>query len=88
MNKNKQISDLVDEFISGISTREQLIDFLIVISNDVKYKEGQSGALAKKYNKIVGALGCKYCGHTVHGFISENVYDNICPECGKPFFIC
>ena len=53
MNKNRQISDLVDDFIKGESTREHLIDLLVVLSNDVRYKEGQAGALAKKYDKIV-----------------------------------
>ena len=49
----------------------------------LSYKNGEScGQLSKRYNVTVGEIGCRECGVSIHGMLTENY----CLFCGASFF--
>lgn len=49
----------------------------------LSYKHGEScGQLAKHYNVTIGEIGCRKCGVSRHGMLTENY----CLFCGASFF--
>ena len=88
MDKPKQISNIVDGLLNGTIDKDLALELLIVITNDGRYKEGQAGILAQRYNKVVGVLGCPCCGGTTQGFIDESVKTHHCSNCGHDYLAC